>query len=365
MQSSSEQYFEKLDHVRAFAAFMVFTWHFIHAAGVPVGYVPTLPLLSLLEEGHTGVSLFMTLSGYLFAKLLDGKQINYKSFLRNRALRLLPLLTVALLLQAAVWIANGASVQAVAAQIALGSVLPLWPNGAWSIAVEWHFYLILPALLFVVGLRRESALMLIFAAIGLRLSLFMAGWEIHPTAYWTIISHLDQFVAGIYAWHLFRGERVQPLAVLATAMAFVTFYHWFNISGGFNGTQASPVWIFLPAAEAAFYAVMIAAYDGSKLMLPKRLSASVSFVGTVSYSIYLLHFWYYGPVAKAVMHYVGPLSFGLSLLFSLLAFVLFLPFAALSYRCIEQPFLKLRTRYARRASSASSTHHADVSAPTV
>ena len=80
--------------------------------------------------------------------------------------------------------------------------------------------------------------------------------------------HFDQFVAGIYAWHLFRGARVQPLAVLATAMAFVTFYHWFNISGGFYGSQASPVWIFLPAAEAAFYAVMIAAYDGSKLTLP-------------------------------------------------------------------------------------------------
>ncbi|WP_173518513.1 acyltransferase family protein [Ensifer sesbaniae] len=79
------------------------------------------------------------------------------------------------------------------------------------------------------------------------------------------------------------------------------------------------------------------------MTLPKRLSASVSFVGTVSYSIYLLHFWYYGPVAKAVMHYVGPLSFGLSLLFPLLAFVFFLPIAALSYRCIEQPFLKLRT----------------------
>ncbi len=324
---------------------MVFTWHFIHAGGVPVNYVPALPLLSLLEEGHTGVSLFMTLSGYLFAKLLDGRQIDYKSFLWNRALRLLPLLTVALLLQAAAWIANGSSVQAVATQIALGSILPRWPNGAWSIAVEWHFYLILPAILF---LRRLVALILIFTAVVLRLSLFITGWEIHPTAYWTIIGHFDQFVAGIYVWYLFRGERVRPLAVLAVAMAFVTFYHWFNISGGFYGPQASPVWIYLPAAEAAFYAVMIAAYDGSKLSLPKRLSASISFVGTVSYSIYLLHFWYYGPAAKMVTQYLGLLPFGLSLLCSLLAFVLFLPIAALSYRCIEQPFLKLRTRYARR-----------------
>ncbi|WP_173516518.1 acyltransferase family protein [Ensifer sesbaniae] len=348
MQSSSEQYFEKLDHIRALAAFMVFTWHFIHAAGVPVGYVPTLPVLSLIEEGHTGVSLFMTLSGYLFAKLLDGRQIIYKNFLRNRSVRLLPLLAFVLLITAAGWVANGTPVQEAAAWIALGSVLPMWPNGAWSITVEWHFYLILPALLFIVGIRRESALMLIFAAIGLRLSLFIAGWEIQPIGYWTIIGHFDQFVAGIYAWHLYQGTRVRPLVILAVAMVFVTFYHGFNISGGFYGSQASPVWIYLPAAEAAFYAVMIAAYDGSKLTLPKRLSASISFVGTVSYSIYLLHFWYYGPAAKMVTQYLGLLPFGLSLLCSLLAFVLFLPIAALSYRCIEQPFLKLRKRYARR-----------------
>ncbi|WP_282439082.1 acyltransferase family protein [Ensifer sesbaniae] len=217
-----------------------------------------MPLLSLLEEGHTGVSLFMTLSGYLFAKLLDGKQIIYKNFLRNRAVRLLPLLAVVLLLKATIWVANGTPVQEAAAWIALGSILPRWPNGAWSIAVEWHFYLILPALLFAVGIRRESALMLVFAAIVLRLSLFMAGWEIQPIGYWTIIGHIDQFVAGIYAWHFYRGGRVRPLVVIAVAMAFVTCYHWFNIGGGFYGTQASPVWIYLPAAEAAFYAVMIA-----------------------------------------------------------------------------------------------------------
>jgi peptidoglycan/LPS O-acetylase OafA/YrhL len=73
MKSSTGQYFIGLDHLRALATFIVFTWHFLH---VNNGHHQTPPIfpLSFLTEGHTGVGLFMTLSGYLFAKLLDGKK---------------------------------------------------------------------------------------------------------------------------------------------------------------------------------------------------------------------------------------------------------------------------------------------------
>lgn len=83
MRSSSGAHFIALDHVRALAAFIVFAWHFTHAANdypVAFDYVPALFPFSILDEGHTGVALFMTLSGYLFAKLLDGKSIDYRAF---------------------------------------------------------------------------------------------------------------------------------------------------------------------------------------------------------------------------------------------------------------------------------------------
>ena len=62
MRSSSGEHFIALDHVRALAAFMVFAWHFTHAENgypVPFEYVPALFPFSLLDEGHTGVALFM------------------------------------------------------------------------------------------------------------------------------------------------------------------------------------------------------------------------------------------------------------------------------------------------------------------
>jgi peptidoglycan/LPS O-acetylase OafA/YrhL len=44
----------------------------------------------MLVEGHTGVALFMTLSGYLFAKPVGDHRIDYPSFLWSRAVRLGP-----------------------------------------------------------------------------------------------------------------------------------------------------------------------------------------------------------------------------------------------------------------------------------
>jgi len=63
MISSSGKHYANLDHVWALAAFMVFSWHFLLPEARAVAPIPPF---SLFAEGHTGVALFMTLSGYLF-----------------------------------------------------------------------------------------------------------------------------------------------------------------------------------------------------------------------------------------------------------------------------------------------------------
>src|SRR5215203_561184 len=135
MKSSSGAHFIALDHVRGLAAFIVFTWHFTHGQGeengypIPYEYVPDVFLLSILDEGHTGVALFMCLSGYLFAKLLDGRNINYGAFLWNRALRLLPLLAVVILLVGIQSFFRGEDLYAYARSILRGAIFPSLPNG--------------------------------------------------------------------------------------------------------------------------------------------------------------------------------------------------------------------------------------------
>src|SRR6185369_15141864 len=96
MKATSGEYYAALDHVRAIAIMLVFSWHFLHSEQPVIPYAPAWSPLVLFDQGFVGVALFMTLSGYLFAKLLDGKRIIYHLFLWNRALRLAPLLLVVL-----------------------------------------------------------------------------------------------------------------------------------------------------------------------------------------------------------------------------------------------------------------------------
>jgi peptidoglycan/LPS O-acetylase OafA/YrhL len=83
MRSTGGLYFSRLDHVRAVAIYLVFVWHFLHMTPrfpVPYASNPIFPF-ALFDEGHTGVALFMTLSGYLFAKLVGNQRLDFASFL--------------------------------------------------------------------------------------------------------------------------------------------------------------------------------------------------------------------------------------------------------------------------------------------
>ena len=74
----------------------------------------------------------MVLSGYLFAKLLGNKKINYPVFLYNRGLRLLPLLVCVLLIIAAQAYVDDKLNAPFFIHLLKGFVLPTLPNGGWS-----------------------------------------------------------------------------------------------------------------------------------------------------------------------------------------------------------------------------------------
>ena len=113
----------------------------------------------------------MTLSGYLFAKLLDGKNINFFSFLWNRCLRLAPLMLFVLVVVGIQIYLHGQSIYFYCSQILAGIVMPTLPNGGWSVAIEFHFYLLLPFLLYIARKSKYSLGIAVCFAILLRLFL--------------------------------------------------------------------------------------------------------------------------------------------------------------------------------------------------
>lgn len=355
MRSTTGKYWIALDQLRALAALLVFVWHFSHrTTGTPVPFeqVP-IPPFSLFDEGHIGVALFMTLSGYLFAKLLDGRAIIYRLFLWNRLIRLAPLLLVVMLVAGVrVWL-TGESVPAYLLRLVTGFVAPTWPNGGWSIAVEMHFYLLLPALL--VLLRRSPGAMLgvVVAAAALRAVLFAAGAPIEYLAYLTIIGRIDQFVLGMLAFR-YRGILAgdgsgaghrRPLIVFG---GFVLFHWWFNWLGGYNGLEDSALWIVTPAIEGVGFAALILWYDSRPEPFDGVIGQAVARVGAYSYSIYLIHVFVVFHMARIIDSRIMDLSsFYVAFAWALPCFAAVTLVSAGTYHWIELPFLRWRTRYTR------------------
>lgn len=352
MRSSTGVHYLALDHLRALAAFMVFTWHFLHAGnGYPIPFdgTPRLFPLALLDEGHTGVALFMTLSGYLFAKLLDGASVRYGWFIYNRLLRLLPILIVAMLLYVVMIYGQGGDLKAVSRDIRKGWLYPTLPNGGWSITVEFHFYLALPLLLLVDRFRPALLFGLVALFIAIRLYLYTRNGEIQTLAYWTIIGRIDQFTFGILAFRYRAFFSRGHLAVIVGLM-FCAFYWWFDWRGGFYNLPSYPspsrLWVVLPTIEGLAYGILIAWYDARLIDGRSAVSRFIGQLGAYSYSIYLLHFFIVFHAARFIDQSIMRLSnFYVACIWSLFVFCLMIVPGYLSFRFIESPFLKLRKRY--------------------
>lgn len=361
MRSSSGVHFVALDHVRALAAFVVFSWHFLHGRdGYPVPFdgVPAVLPLALLDEGHTGVALFMTLSGYLFARLLDGKAIDHRAFLYNRCLRLAPLLVIVIAIAGLVRWAAGDSLVRYAGEIAAGLVAPTWPNGGWSIAIELHFYAILPILLLAQRRSLWLLLAILAAALVLRMLIHAIHGEVQLLAYWTIFGRIDQFLFGMLAQRFRHRLAGRHVAAGAIALPFLLFYAWFDHLGGFYRMDGYPspstLWIVLPTLEGFAYAFLIAWYDASFAPAAHGWSGFVARIGSYSYSIYLLHFFFVFGMARFVHEKIMDISnFYPACAWALLGFGVMIPVGYLSFRVVEMPFLRLRRPYLRQEDTAN------------
>lgn len=353
MKSSSGQYYIGLDHLRALAVLMVFSWHFIHSHDIlPLdgSAAPWFAPLSLLTQGYTGVSLFMVLSGYIFARLTDGQQLLYGRFLVNRALRLLPLLTVVMALAYVKSVVTHDGLD-VPYRLLWGWLAPVLPQGGWSVTIEVHFYVMLPVILWIAAKSRVGLLAVVLAAMAFRSVVYALDGPLEYLSYYTMVGRLDQFLLGClaYQWrHWIQGRHAWwSLA----AIVFCGLMSYVDHQGSMlsNNRGMSSWWIFFSTIEGVFYGLSVAWYDTSfKHSKPGRASKMVAMVGRYSYSIYLLHAFVVFKLADIINRKLIDIeNTYLALMASAVCLLLFLPVAALSYRLIEAPFLKLRVIYTK------------------
>jgi peptidoglycan/LPS O-acetylase OafA/YrhL len=346
----SGKYYIALDHVRAVACFTVFTWHFVNVRYAPEYNtpVPFFPL-SFISEGHTGVGIFMTLSAYLFAKMLDGKRIDYKAFIWSRFIRLAPLLSIVILyIGLTEYLPNGNIVSYVETIIS-GLVQPVLPNGGWSVTTEFHFYLLLPFLLLLTKRSKYTLGFVLIATIALRIFLHQKYGEIQSLSYFTIVGRIDQFILGIMAYQFREYFTKKHRLVTCIGLIFAFLYWQFDMLGGFYHNPSypspSPLWIYMPTLEGIGYGSIIAWYDNSFQHSTGRFSRFIAAIGTYSYSIYLLQFFFFRMLSVTINSYIDLSNIHIALLASILAFLPMILIGYLSYRFIETPFFRFRIKY--------------------
>jgi rhamnosyltransferase len=191
--------------------------------------------------------------------------------------------------------------------------------------------------------------LIVVAAILFRTAMYFYRGEVQTFAYWTIIGRADQFVLGIIAFNLRHHMERRHILMFALFIFFAAFYWYFDALGGFYNSPSYPspypIWIILPTAEAIFFATLIAYYDSSFAFPDYGLSALAAKIGTYSYSIYLMNFFYVFWMGQTFFSFFQTHNFYFAVFGGFCCFLVAAALAGVSYHYIELPFLRLRRRY--------------------
>jgi len=335
-------YRPSLDGMRGVAVMAVMGLH---------NYVP------FCAGGTIGVDIFFVLSGFLITSLLleewnRSGRISFRDFYIRRALRLLPALFVFLLvLQAYVLLRLRGSDfwQMERATLAVLGYVANWAkafgvdlralNHAWSLSIEEQFYFVWPAAFWLMLRFRRSprwivcALALAIAGIALRRAL-MYEPALETRIFNGSDTRFDELLAGCLlavglGAGLIRAFRALPYLVLAAIILIL----WGIYRPIGWGRMARFGWV---ALEISVGLIMLYLVTRSGTLLHRVLEARwLVWVGRVSYGLYLWH----APVGSKVGGWPLP-----DPLKPLVGFALSFAVAGISYRWVEQPFLKRKAK---------------------
>jgi peptidoglycan/LPS O-acetylase OafA/YrhL len=371
LKSENVAYIPSVDHLRAFAATLVIFQHSVIWIGnmdeglrEPLYTTAGTPLGALAVEGHTGVALFMVLSGFIFTRICYGQAIIYPRFVLNRILRIYPLM-FALFVVGCLVFPERADLKGLLGLIfipaSIGKAFGIWfvpeinpfTSLFWTIVPEFQFYLVFPLLLGLLVSRGVTSLgILIALAVVARALLWLNGYGARDIAYLTFFGRIDQFLLGMIAAVVYQGTRDRRSLILLCPIALAAMSVLLYFYGLAGGLRVEAGWkVIWPSVEGFVWAAFVIGYLKLAEGLPERLSRALAAIGTISFSIYLLHSFVISLVRR-----FGHIPFGFGPVEDALlnAIVIVLPLtiaiSSVTYRLIELPFLRMRVRYLVRSS---------------
>jgi peptidoglycan/LPS O-acetylase OafA/YrhL len=358
MKSLNIAYNPRIDQLRWLAATIVFLFHFNIEYRSLGGNGIGSKWLGLLSEGHTGVGLFFTLSGFLFMQIaLHKETIVYGDFLRNRLLRIAPLFLTIFMVATSI---GRDKFQPQDILYIFTSNLGMAPTSltvitgaAWCISLEFTFYLIFP---FLARFAMERGPRYLVKLLLLMLFFKVASYTVSDKGtlmfFSTFVGRFDQFLVGMLAAMLYRQRsawlhRASPFLVPLAAVLVVANSAMQATVAPFDPAQAKSLfWVFWSTLESVGWAIFIVAWVSFDKGLPVWLEKVLCHGGKVSFSFYLLHMAMLHLLAQSVgMLQIPGLGVGNAVLMLVGSYAATWALATISYSTIEEPFLRMRRAY--------------------
>ncbi len=372
-------YLAEVEALRGVAILLVFLYHcdgIVRPEARGAGW-----LFAFVRAGHTGVSLFFVLSGFLLAQAYlveaaGGRRVRRREYFLRRAMRILPPYWLAVLV--ALWWLHPVSQWPAVSWSFWAFLNPLfaapyalWPFsiGWWSLATEAQFYVLLPLLPLAARTGRRAAAAL--AAYLALYVLFLLAVVQPPTIGLTIFFMTNVFgrgwlfLAGIVAawvwrfhgaalrdrlarrrWLSLGGSEALLLLVVA---ALSLLLQWVS-RVGFWAAENRPYHAWHVAEGVLWGSALLMV-----LLLPLRtrwllVNPALGWVGLVSYSLFLNHI----PIVALVLHLLQRRTPGHfttwnaeTLLVCGALLIACLLLATLTYWALERPFLARKAKLAR------------------
>jgi peptidoglycan/LPS O-acetylase OafA/YrhL len=341
-----------LDGLRAVSITLVVTSHF-------ASHLPGFPGV----DAQFGVEIFFAISGFLIARLLlaemlETGHLSLPAFYFRRALRLTPALAVFVAVMTCMMIAAGATDLRASAcamfyvtNYCVTEIGVMYDGpgvsleGIWSLAVEEHFYLLFPLMLVALFRRDVRLLYAAVAAICAGALAFRIHYALADRPmfflYWRSETAADMIMAGCVVSIMSAHDAGRAaLRKVATPTFFAIATAIFAAAQIATTTGKLGV-AFSQTAVAFWLAVLLVnlqmnpSFAGLRGLLNRR---SVAWLGKISYSLYLWHFLV-GFLAARFPVFLGYSG-------AVIAIVLSLALAAVSYYAIELPILARRGRLA-------------------
>lgn len=329
----------QIEGLRGYLALWVMIDHLIASCGYPVNKL--FGITRIIRSGWYAVDLFIIISGFVIFYLLDTKRESYFEFIFRRFFRLFPLFIVLFFISIPISYLNLDNIESFSliytssefghSSLAIKewfnhltenillhitmihgvipqSIIPYAPGAflptAWSISLEWQFYLIAPFAFNLIQSSKKYKSILFYLLI---LIFFIFQNKIYDVQYGAFLPmHIEYFYIGCLSYFIYKKTilnlEINNTFIPFTLLAYIVFRYSSNL-------DILPICIWL-----SFFGLLInqknAVIKLSILnlfifLLNNKYSQHIS---KISYSIYLSHLPIITVIQWVLLKYFSSLS---------------------------------------------------------